>query len=553
MLQFLSLIGTTLLATLVQKFLLWTGGNNIVDLGYVKYQGNLSFPDTVAYLGIPYAEPPVGDRRFRAPLSLNTSRVSDEAGGKEKIVDASHYPEFCIQGALGGADKGGAGSEDCLKVNVYAPAGAKPNDKLPVLVYFHGGGYINGNPQSWPYDHWIHQSPNVIVVAVQYRLFSFGFLAVPEFRDPSLGDFNVGFQDQTQALRWVQEHITAFGGDPTKVTIDGHSAGGASVELHLVATDQEGLFSGAIVQSVYRASVPPPEQQQLLFERYADKAGCGSGSVTDKLACLRKASVSALAQAQDSAWDFDRVYNIFRPVADGRIITEPPTVSLSKGRFAKVPIMAGATTDETYYGFATSGTVETSLRAIFPSLNDKDVKELVQAYPASDFSSLVKQLQTGIAESLFICGVQALGNAFADATGAWTYRFDQMHPTGDPSLGVMHTAENWYMFLGTDGTGSNGTTIRITTGMDSTETAFGEELIAYWISFVRSGNPNTFKLDRSPTWAQYTNGEGKRERIVLRKGPADRTDVTGSFMEEMDQKQARRCSLVLSKAERQQN
>jgi len=105
----------------------------------------------------------------------------------------------------------------------------------------------------------------VVIVSVYYRLGSFGFLAVPEFEDSSIGDFNVGFQDQTMALKWVQEHMEAFGGNPKKVTINGQSAGGGSVELHLIATGQEGLFSGAIAQSVYRASTPSPEQVQVSF------------------------------------------------------------------------------------------------------------------------------------------------------------------------------------------------------------------------------------------------------------------------------------------------
>lgn len=123
-------------------------------------------------------------------------------------------------------------------------------------------GYTYGNPRNWPFDGWVHQSPNVVVVSVYYRLDSFGFLAIPEFADASLGDFNVGFTDQVQALRWVKQNIAAFGGDPNRVTINGQSAGGSSVELHLV-TDQEKLFSGAIAQSVYRTPLPTPAQQKV--------------------------------------------------------------------------------------------------------------------------------------------------------------------------------------------------------------------------------------------------------------------------------------------------
>ena len=123
--------------------------------------------------------------------------------------------------------------------------------------------YAYGNPANWPFDHWINQSPNVIIVSVYYRLDSFGFLAVPELSDGALGDLNVGFQDQVLALKWVQNHIHSFGGDPTKVTINGQSAGAASVQLHLVAHEGEKLYSQAIVQSVYRTPLPMPEQQRV--------------------------------------------------------------------------------------------------------------------------------------------------------------------------------------------------------------------------------------------------------------------------------------------------
>lgn len=120
-------------------------------------------------------------------------------------------------------------------------------------------GYVYGNPRNWPFDHWIHQSPDVVIVSVYYRLDSFGFLTAPS----SDLDLNAGFQDQIQSLRWVQQHIDAFGGDPRKVTINGESAGGSSIELHLVSPASRGLFAQAILQSVYRSPVPTPAQQTV--------------------------------------------------------------------------------------------------------------------------------------------------------------------------------------------------------------------------------------------------------------------------------------------------
>ncbi|KAG6915819.1 hypothetical protein DXG01_009693 [Tephrocybe rancida] len=492
----------------------------IIDTGYAKYLGNRTLPNVVAYLGVPYAEPPLGERRFRAPLPLDTARISYEAKGS--VVDATKYPAFCVQGTIGAGDAGGAGSEDCLKVNIYTPSGAKKGSNLPVLVYIHGGGYRNGNPANWPFDHWVQQSPNVVIVSVYYRLSSFGFLSIPEFRDSNtLGDFNAGFLDQTEALRWVKRNIASFGGNPSKVTINGESAGGSSVELHLVANGEANLFTGAIAQSVSRAPLPTPEQQELLFQFYAEQAGCGVDTTTKKLACLRSASVSALARAQDagsSSAFTGSLYKRFVPVLDGKTFVDYPTPLITSGNFATVPLIVGATTNET---LAAGSTIATALTSFCPSITEADLTALNERTIMA--SSLSKKIPS------------------------WTYRYNQRNPTSS-SLGVEHAAENWMMFLGTN-TGTNGTTAF--TPMTPIETAFAQELIAYWLSFVRSGNPNSYKLARSPEWPSYS--AKKRSRIVLQQATTDTAVATGSFVEEEEETETRRCTLTASQADTQQN
>ncbi|KAG7444734.1 alpha/beta-hydrolase [Guyanagaster necrorhizus] len=522
------------------QFLASANDRLVVDTGYAKYRGNLSYPDTVAYLGIPYAEPPLGERRFRAPIPLDTARVAKKANGA--VVDATSYPDFCVQGSTGAGDAGGAGTEDCLKVNIYSPINGS---NLPVLVYIHGGGYVYGNPTNFPFDHWVHQSPNVVIVSIYYRLSSFGFLAIPEFADTTNGDFNVGFLDQIQALKWIKRHIRAFGGDPSRVTINGESAGGSSVELHLVAHEDESLFSGAIVQSAYRAPLPFPEQQRSLFEFYAQRAGCGFDSLSSKLQCLRDANVSALARAQDAAAssEFAGPYNAFHPVVDGQIFTEFPTISLALGHFARIPLMVGATSNESYVlGYD----IPSSLKPLFPGLDEQDMHDYLLAYPSSYFDSEEQRLATATGESLDRCCRQILASAYSSkGINTWAYRYNQPNPTSDNPTIVAHAAENWMMFRGSN-TGYNGSATF--SSMTPEETAFSQELIAYWLSFVRAEDPNTFKLKRSPVWDRFSLGEKKQ--IVLQQNT---TTMSGSFIELADEKEVARCQFVASKAEKEQN
>ncbi|KAI0768170.1 alpha/beta-hydrolase [Trametes elegans] len=504
---------------------------NVVDLGYTQYKGNLTYPDTVAYLGLPYAEAPVGDRRFRAPLPLDTERVSREANGQ--VVTATTYPEPCILGSTGFGDLGGAGSEDCLKVNVYAPAGAQEGDDLPVLVYLYG------NPSAFPLDHWVHQSPNVVIASIYYRLDSFGFLSVPEFSDNSVGDNNAGFQDQIQALKWVKQYIRAFGGDPSKVTISGESAGASSTELHLVAKEGEALFSQAIAQSVARAPVPQPEQQRPMFDFYTSKAGCGAEGipVADRLTCLRNATVSALARAQETV-----MYNLsFAPVVDGKLITDIPSVSIINGDFANVPVIVGATSNETVSG----GTnITAALKSFFPGLTSEDLEEYLQHYPSSEFECEQQRLADITGESELRCARDIIGLSVAKRNKAYTYRYNQPVPTANTTA-VAHASDNWMMFRGTS-TGFNGTTTF--ESQRPIDEALAAEMIAYWLSFVRSGDPNAYKLERAPEWPAFS--AGRRTRIVLQEGNS--TDVSGSVVEEEPQAEIDRCAFVASKSEHQQ-
>ncbi|TFK33465.1 Alpha/Beta hydrolase protein [Crucibulum laeve] len=547
------MLASTVLALLLQSIVsaanaIKPPGSNIVDTGYARYLGNHTFPNAVAYLGIPYAEPPLGELRFRAPVPLNETRISVDANGR--VVDARSYAQPCIQASSLQGDAGGAGSEDCLKVNVYAPVGVKKGDKLPVLVYFHGGGYFFGNPATYPMDHWVNQTPNVVLITVAYRLAAFGFLSVPEFRDSSNGDFNAGLLDEIEALKWVQKNVASFGGDPKKVTINGESAGGTFVELHLVIKQSKGLFSSGIAQSVYRTPLPTPEQNKPMFEYFANAVGCGTGPVALQLACLRKADISSIARAQDAvnspAFNGSE-YKAFRVVVDGKYITDYPTKLIQAGQFTKVPLIVGSTTNETVPILPTFDITE-ALTTYFPALPEADVKDIAKEYAPEDFASDLLRNQTVIGDSELRCARTIMGTAMDNhGVKTWTYRYNQRNPTQDPSLGVTHESENWFLFRGTN-RGFNGTTTF--SPMNPVEISFAEEMIAYWISFVRAGNPNTFKLKRSPTWPRYTLNN--RTRIVLQQSPVNSTTITGSFLEKETTTEVRRCEVVASKVEGQE-
>ena len=187
------------------------------------------------FLGIPYAAPPVGDLRWKAPA---------DAPSWSGVRDAVRAGRQCVQSS--------GGDEDCLYLNVYRPFGTTRDQKLPVLIFIHGGGNQQGSGDLYDPSNLVAQT-GTIVVTINYRLNVFGFLALPsldaEAGEPSSGNF--GLMDQQAAMRWVQINVHAFGGDPLNVTIGGESAGGIDICAHLVSPPADGLFHGAILESMY--------------------------------------------------------------------------------------------------------------------------------------------------------------------------------------------------------------------------------------------------------------------------------------------------------------
>ncbi|KIO27059.1 hypothetical protein M407DRAFT_23747 [Tulasnella calospora MUT 4182] len=375
----------------------------IIDLGYAKYRGRRSSSRCTVYLGLPYAEPPLGHLRFRKPVSLNTQPVPNP-----QVIDATQYPIFAIQGATGSSDFGGAGSEDCLKVDLYVPADATPSSHYPVLVYIHGGGYRFGAPKNWPFNHWIDIQPRVVIVSVYYRLSVLGFLAHPDFiKRDDLADCN--------------------------------SAGGSSVEIQLTAFGGQNrdLFCGAIAQSVYRTPVFQLDQKQPVFDALLKELKCPLERLDNQLEWLRTVNAVDLVQASDAV--FARHHEVlwdWKPVIDGELLPDYPAVLLQSGRFVDVPVIVGATTDETP---STDDMVwSEELPKHWPLLTAADINDVAEKYIAQALS-IAKAAGDGLNRSATL----VFGEAFSKA---WIYRYNQ--PAGNSSA-VEHSSDNWQMFQGT--------------------------------------------------------------------------------------------------------
>ncbi|KAF0321083.1 carboxylesterase [Colletotrichum asianum] len=295
------------------------------------YRGvHLSDWDQDAFLGVPFAQPPVGQLRYRWPQSLNTS--FDEVRG------ATQQGYSCMQ-YRGTFNM----SEDCLTLNVVRPAG-KPEKPLPVLVWIYGGGLYTGSIADPQYNLSgivkVSQEMGepIISVAMNYRLNMYGFLQTPALL--AEGSSNAGLLDQRLALRWIQENIAAFGGDPDRVTIWGESAGAQSIAYHLFSYDgrDDGLYRAAILESggPTGAQVQDLAYYTVPVENLTRTTGCWTAK--DQLACLRGLSQDDLFAAKPS--------QVWNPLVDGDFLTGYPSQLIREGKYVKVPLLTGANSDE---------------------------------------------------------------------------------------------------------------------------------------------------------------------------------------------------------------
>ncbi|CAE6428793.1 unnamed protein product [Rhizoctonia solani] len=530
--------------------------SDVVNLGYASYRGlwNETVPGVISWLGVPYAQPP---RRFRAAQPL------DETPREHNVTDLVQYPPFCVQGWAPWAsheDRGGAGSEDCLSMNIYSPKAATNKSSLPVLVYMHGGGYHNGNPRAWPFDNWVERSSAPFVaVSIYYRLSSLGFLAAPEAPDRGVhaGDdpellLNAGLHDQRMALRFIQRHIRSFGGDPNRVTIMGQSAGAGSAGSHIVAQNDnpdEQLFHRAILQSWYRAPLLNPVERKATWNYLTNRVGCShwTWSISRTLQCLREVDHVKLMQAADEGMakhpkDTDWMW---QPVIDNKLFDDIPS-RLIQTR-PPIDVIVGHPTHDTVLNNAPFSQLA---RATYPKLTSRDLHMLEDMYSQSNITpDLIPEV--AMSEAMFRCSSHFIGNI--QGSRVYAYRFDEPDPVNYARAG--HSAENYMLFEGTR-TGSNGSVTF--NPLTPPQRVLADEVISYFVNFAATGNPNAphpatgdaqatlahaqdAHEHKSPTWPSYNTGK----RIIFRAPGggtgANRGVPGGTHIEELDEGEIARC------------
>ncbi|WP_344796425.1 carboxylesterase/lipase family protein [Frondihabitans peucedani] len=344
----------------------------------------------VAWRGIPFAQPPVGDLRFRAP------RPPAEWRG---VRNARHFGPAAPQdrGQFVGIDATTPQSEDCLTINVTAPEGSSPGDGLPVLVYVHGGAYAVGSSREFPRQgESLVRDGGIVYVSFNYRLGGFGYVDFTAWSTPERPiESNLGLRDQVQALEWVRDNIEAFGGDPGQVTVCGESSGANAVTTLMTVPRAEGLFARAIAQSAPTNAVYPPDVTERwagdfleILSRVVRDDDLESTSHDGAVDLLRRASTHDVVRATARLFlrtPDDQPGSIFlSPVIDGDFLPERPLDAFKSGRAHRVPLIIGTNDRE---GSVFTGrrdilaTTPLRIRSIFANTKKKARKAITAQYP----------------------------------------------------------------------------------------------------------------------------------------------------------------------------
>lgn len=434
------------------------------------------------FKGIPYAAPPVGALRWKPPQTVEPWKG---------VRECNQFGNKCLQK---GRKRPGPFSEDCLFLNVWAPA-RQPAEKLPVMVWIHGGGLTQGSAHEGGYMGDEIAKRDVILVSINYRLGAFGFLSHPaltaESEHGSSG--NYGILDQIHALKWVRDNIAAFGGDPENVTIFGESAGGTSVYLLVASPLANGLFHKAILQSAW---IDPKIFRDLKQPSYYGPSAeeVGVTEVSKLLDETEGEAGNTLEQLR--AIPAEQVLEKLKPrlpvVREGWLLPDFPSVIYAAGKHNRVPTIAGTNRDEgtMFTPAKVHESVEEHREAIgrrFP----EQVGEVLELYGVDDESSIRDSVVQEITDVWFVRPTREYLRAMqAGESPAWMYHFTR-NSRSWPWLKAAHAAEIPYVF----------NTLN-ETKIDDVDRAIASAMIRYWTQFARSGDPNAEGMVAWPAYDQ---------------------------------------------------
>ena len=449
------------------------------------------------WLGIPYAAPPVGNLRWRPP---------QPPAPWSSTLQATAYGSECAQ-QFPGFPAGG--SENCLFINVWAPSGASASAGLPVMVHIHGGGFVIGSGEGD--NTLLATTGREVIVSMNYRLGIFGFLADPAFGAHS-GDY--GLQDQQAALRWVQQNIAAFGGNPHNVTIFGESAGGSSVCDQIASPAAAGLFQRAISTSGEynsllgsptslesqdcKSSLPTQAQANAAGAGFATSVGCGPGTA-DVAACLRSVS-TAKAETVAGVGYQDGGQGTVAPTIDDSTLTMSFRQALRTGHVNRVPVIAGTDRDENLVGDPTTASAYAQL---VRTQYGKYANQVLALYPVSRFDSPYVAFRTVAADSNTVCPSIVTDQELARHMPVYGYLItdNDIPPyalTGSPLVpapaGASHVGA-WYLNP-------------VSPALDANQQVLQNQEVAEVTTFARTGNPTA---SGSPVWPSFNRSGAQME------------------------------------------
>jgi para-nitrobenzyl esterase len=463
----------------------------VTSTPYGRVRGH-RHPSGIAFHGIPFAAPPVGERRFRPPVppqSWTGVRECAEDGPACPQPPASTNRAVQKMVTLPVPE-----DEDCLYLNVWTPS--CDNERRPVMVWIHGGAFRTGSGSTWPQQTGSFSRDGVVLVTVNYRLHAFGHLYLDGLFEDAEDTGNVGLLDQVAALQWVRDNIAEFGGDPDNVTVFGESAGGLYVSLLMASPSADGLFRRGIVMSAAGNCTSAPDEARKVSEAFLRKVDVRPGDWV-ALEQLPAATIVAAASAP-LFWPrppADRILLDFLPVVDGSVLPATPHEAVASGRARAVPLLVGSTAHEWRLAhFAVPGAYPPpDLDALSDLFAESSIEELPKIYRDAWPDASPADVNAAVDTDL-IFGVPAIRLAEAQAKhqpDVWRYRFDWPTPAAGGVFGACHALDVPLVFDALDDPELLG---------DEAPAQLATDLHQAWIRFATNGDPNGGEL---PEWPRY--------------------------------------------------